>query len=64
MDSGFQAVDSGFDVTVTTWFQIPTVSGIPDSLSREFWISKALNSGFHKQTFGGPDCRTWGDMSI
>lgn len=48
MDSGFQAGDFGFDVTVTTWLQIPTVSGIPDSLSwildfqsPKFWIPQA-----------------------
>lgn len=33
MYSGFQAGDFGFEVTVTTWLQIPTISGIPDSLS-------------------------------
>ena len=32
MDSGFKVLDSGF-LSVELGFQIPTLSGIPDSLS-------------------------------
>ena len=47
MDSGFQVSDS---LSVELGFQIPIVSGIPDSLSC-FLDSKANDSGLLKQIF-------------
>ena len=57
-DSGFHTVDSGFQVvvipvrSVELGFQMPIVSGIPDSFSC-VPDSKAQDSGFHKQNFPG-----------
>ena len=56
LDSGFHAVDSGFQLlgsrsyTVELGFRIPIVSGIPDSHSC-IPDSKAQDSGFYKQKF-------------
>ena len=56
LDSGFHAVDSGFQLldsrsyTVELGFRIPIVRGIPDSDSC-IPDSKAQDSGFHKQKF-------------
>ena len=66
MDSGFRAVDSGFQLLdsrsfpVELGFRIPIVSGIPDSYSciPDF---KPQDSGFHWQKFPGfrnPDSLT------
>ena len=73
LDSGFHAVDSGFQVvnpnslSVEQFkFQIPIVSGIPDSLSC-IPDSKAQNSRFHGKNFPGfwnPHSLTWGEMSF
>ena len=59
LDSGFHAVDSGFQVvnpnslSVEQFkFQIPIVSGITDSLSC-IPDSKAQNSRFHEKNFPG-----------
>ena len=56
LDSGFHAVDSGFQLldsrslSVELGFWIPIVSGIPDSHSC-IQDSMAQDSGFHKQKF-------------
>ena len=56
LDSGFHAVDSGFQLldfrpfSVEIWFRIRIVSGIPDSYTC-IPDSKAQDSGFHKQKF-------------
>ena len=56
LDSGFHAVDSGFQLldsrsfSVELGFRIRIVSGIPDSYSC-IPDSKAQDSGFHKQKF-------------
>ena len=66
MDSGFRAVDSGFQLLdsrsfpVELGFRIPIVSGIPDSYSC-IPDSKPQDSGFHWQKFPGfrnPDSLT------
>ena len=66
MDSGFRAVDSGFQsldsrsFPVELGFRIPIVSGIPDSYSC-IPDSKPQDSGFHWQKFPGfrnPDSLT------
>ena len=58
MDFGFQVLYSD-SLSVVLGFQIPVVSGIPDS--------KARDSGFRKQKFSRfriPDFLTWVDLSF
>ena len=65
---GFRILDTGFRI-ICQWnldsrFQIPLVSGIPDSLSC-ILDSKAQDSWFYKQKFSGslnPDFLTWGKL--
>ena len=72
LDSGFHAVDSGFQLldsrsfSVELWFRIRIVSGIPDSYTC-IPDSKAQDSGFHKQKFSKiPDskCKNFPDSGI
>ena len=69
LDSGFHAVDSGFQLldsrsfSVELGFQIRIVRGIPDSYTC-IPDSKAQDSGFQMQKFPGfrnPDSFTWCD---
>ena len=63
LDSGFHAVDSGFQVLYSrflvsgTW--IPIVSGIPDFYAQDPWFSTPQfpDFGFHKKNFS--DSEIW-----
>ena len=63
LDSGFHAVDSGFQVLYSrflvsgTW--IPIVSGFPDFYAQDPWFSTPQfpDFGFHKQNFS--DSEIW-----